>query len=556
MAKFSDLPNELVELVYAYLSQCDLCTASQLNRGLHNLVIPFLYRNVDLFIRSGDKVPRIDRFCMNVSKDKRLASRVETIRFGPSPDRGVQEGQRWLARDSHFDDNAMFDLAMKALENESLVSRGDYLKDAIMMREYAAYAAMIVLILPSLQALHLADFKYSSLDHLHTILRNLNPGADWNRRHASDNLIQRLSSISAVSFNVDTLNGMAYLSDTSRFNLEPQLNLSGVKRLEFSIPEGQERVGAAAAWSLTHRLVSSPRTTILTKLIIRHSTSALRSLEPLLGSAPQLQSLAYDFYYDSNDRSDAEARWIDLSAWNDALPKRLETLVLSVENCDSGAFPFKQPKIGEKIFGYLDLTNFTKLHTLEVPIPFLTGDANFSITTEIYPLLPPNLRHLSLRADMSQAQHQFPLDLSLLPRGLTFQETEDQLRHADNARMDVSFMFHAALVMLDFATDLETISVWQAADPSLSWFDGQIRDFTQTCRNKSIKGHLVYPMILRWKNKEHWNLVREVTVNDPSRPKAAPLETLRRRQRAGIPLGLASQYHLHALRNHQVRLGR
>ncbi|KAF2025294.1 hypothetical protein EK21DRAFT_104039 [Setomelanomma holmii] len=552
MATFSYLPAELVEYIYSYLDQRDLYAVSQLNRGLHDLVIPFLYRNVDLFFRS-DKLPRIDRFCMNVSKDQRLAARVETIRIGPSPDEGVQEGQRWIPKDIHFDDKAMFDLAMQALENESLVSRGDYLRDAIFMREYAAYAALILLILPSLQTLRIADFKCASLDHLHTVLRNINPGSDWNRRHASDSLLQRLSSISTVSFNVDNLSGVAYPNDTSRYNLEPQMNLPGIRHLEISVPDGQERTGAGALWSQTHRLISAPRDTNLTTLIVRHSSSVLQSLQPLLASAPQLQSLTFDFYFDCKDRADAPPRWIDLSAWTEAFPKSLKTLVLGVENCDSSAFPFKQPRIGEKLYGYLDLTNFANLHTLEVPIPFLTGDADFRMTTEIYPLLPPNLRHLSLRSDMSHAQHQFPFDTSVLPQGLSFQETEDELRHGQNARMDVSYMYHAAMVLLDFATDLETISIWQPADLSLVWFDGQVADFMQTCCNKSIKGNLIYPMLLQWKKPEHWNLVKEVTVYDPTLPSLGSYERFRRGERDGIPLGLASQYHLHALRNHQVR---
>jgi hypothetical protein len=232
----------------------------------------------------------------------------------------------------------------------------------------------------------------------------------------------------------------------------------------------------------------------------------------------------------------------------------LRTLVLAVENCDTSAFPFKQPRIGEKLSGYHDLTNHNKLHTIEVPIPFLTGDANFSITTEIYPLLPPNLRHLSLRTDMSQAQHHFAFDMSRLPKSLTFQETEDEARHLINARMDVSYMFHAAMTLLEFATEVKTVSVWQPSDASLTWFDGQIADFAQTCRNKSIKGHMVYPTMLRWKKQEHWNLVKEVTVYDPSYPSSKHQEELYRAERTGIPLGLASQYHLHALRNHQLRL--
>lgn len=123
-----------------------------------------------------------------------------------------------------------------------------------------------------------------------------------------------------------------------------------------------------------------------------------------------------------------------------------------------------------------------------------------------------------------------------------------------NARMDVSYMFHAATSFLEFATELEAVSIWQPADPSLCWFDGQVADFAQTCRNKSIKSLMVYPMMLRWKKQEHWNLIKEVTVFDKSNLLSKHHETLHRGDRGGIPLGLASQYHLHALRNHRLRL--
>jgi hypothetical protein len=154
---------------------------------------------------------------------------------------------------------------------------------------------------------------------------------------------------------------------------------------------------------------------------------------------------------------------------------------------------------------------------------------------------------------MSHAQHQFAFDMSRLPKSLTFQETADEARHLTNARMDVSYMFHAAMTLLEFATELDTVSVWQPADPSLSWFDGQVADFAQTCRNKSIKSLIVYPMMLRWKKQEHWNLVKEVTVYDPSFPSSKRLETLHRGERASIPLGLASQYHIHACARCQPR---
>jgi hypothetical protein len=556
MATFAHLPAELVEYVYVYLAQPDLHAVCQVDKASYALAIPLLYRNVDLYIRSGDKVPRIDWFCLNVSKDRRLAARVETVRLGPSPEKEVKEGQRWLPQDRHFDDKAMFKLAMDALDTESLVAKGDYLRDALIMREYAAYAVLIIMMLPSLRGLYIADFDCASLDHLHTALRNIDSASEWNPRHASENLLRRLSSIKVVSFNVDQLRGMAYPRGTVRSNIEPILKLPGFQVLEMSFRDGLERsarTGALGPWTRTLG-VGDKILTNMRKLVVRHSEPALRVIQPLLGAAPQLQSFTYDFFYDCEGREDVSPNWLNLSAWSDSLPRSLNILVFSVENCDTSAFPFKQPRIGEKLFGYLDLTGHTNLHTIEVPFPFLTGDGEFSITTEIYPLLPPNLHHLSLRTDMSNAQHQFPFDTSRLPRALTFQESEDEARHQINARMDVSYMFHAAMALLEFASNLETISVWQPADLSLSWFDGQIEDFAQACRNRSIRSLMVYPMMLRWKKPEHWDLVEEVELYDPRRPSAGHHKVLRRGERGSIPLGLASQYHLHALQNHQLRV--
>jgi hypothetical protein len=107
MAAFSHLPVELVEWIYSYLPQPSLYAAAQVNKGSHALAVPFLYRHVDLFIQPGDRIPRIDWFCMNILRDTRLAAYVETIRLGPSSHEGVKEGQRWLPRDTQFDDGLM-----------------------------------------------------------------------------------------------------------------------------------------------------------------------------------------------------------------------------------------------------------------------------------------------------------------------------------------------------------------------------------------------------------------------------------------------------------------
>jgi hypothetical protein len=91
MSAFLQLPAELVEYVFVYLAQPDLYTVCRLNKSLHALATPFLYRNVDLYIRGRKRIPRIDRFCMNVIKNQRIAARVESIRLGISPDEAVEE---------------------------------------------------------------------------------------------------------------------------------------------------------------------------------------------------------------------------------------------------------------------------------------------------------------------------------------------------------------------------------------------------------------------------------------------------------------------------------
>lgn len=370
--------------------------------------------------------------------------------------------------------------------------------------------------------------------------------------------MKRLTSIKTVYFNFNKRSGVAYASDTSRYSLEPILKLPNIEELEFAVPDGIQRMpnnpNFAFMASQRNRLINRAEATNITKLVVRHSVSVLPSILPLLRVTPQLLSLTYDFHYDEANHVVRGWNGLDLPEWSDALPRTLNTLVFSFEYCDTEAYYFKQPSTTEKLLGYLDLTNFTSLHTLEVPFPFLTGDAEFLLTADVYPLLPPHLRHLTLRSDISRAQHIFPFDTSVLSSNLTFQESEIEARWMNTARMDLSYMFYAAMQILDFASTLETISIWQPADPGLSWFDGQVADFAQTCRNKSIKGHILHPMLLRWKKSEHWDLVKEITVFNPQRPKDHYVEKFQRVERSGVPLGLASQYHLHALANRQVRL--
>lgn len=561
MASFSLLPAELAESIASQLAQSDLYALSRVNRSLNTLVTPYLYRHIDLTISPGDKMPRIDRFCINILDDRRRATRVETLRLGPSSKEGVKEGQRWLPQDKRFDDVAMYEKAIAALSDETLITSGDYLKDAIVQREYSAYATLIVLILPALKKLDVADFSYSSMDRLNIVFRDLDSGRAWNQRQASPALLERLSCIKTATCNVDKSTGLPYPDDKGRIWLDQILNLPSLEKLEFSITDTQAELsrsrfahGGLAHWP-SRLLVSQVRTTSITNLVIRHSTPCALSVRPLLACTPQLRSFTWDFAYDCHDREEAPERWIDLDAWNESLnavKTSLQVLVFAAEYFDSGKYAFEQPKIGSRLFGFLDLTSFECLHTVEVPIPFVTGDVEFSITSDIYPLFPPNLRHLSLRLDLSLAQLSYQLDTSILPQGLTLQQSQAEARCAMNARMDLSYAYHAMLALIDHAPRLESISVWQPGDPTLSWFDGQITDFAITCGNKSVIGSLLFPMLLRWRKAEHRDLIKEVRF-DSLNLSVSPLEYLHRSERAAIPLGLASQFHLLALRSHLVR---
>jgi hypothetical protein len=181
-------------------------------------------------------------------------------------------------------------LAAEALNNESLVHKTDHLINAIQTREYAAYAALIFMVLPNLGALHIADSQGGTLDHLHTALRNLKSGPKWNDRHASDNLQERLSHIRSISYNTDKMSGVAYSVCSKRFTIDPLLNLPCVQDVELSVSDVNIYL-----LGMHNRLpddvqLGGANLANITRLVVRHSDAALRNLQPLLGVTVQLQT--------------------------------------------------------------------------------------------------------------------------------------------------------------------------------------------------------------------------------------------------------------------------
>ncbi|EUC45714.1 hypothetical protein COCMIDRAFT_94890 [Bipolaris oryzae ATCC 44560] len=551
MASFSTLPNELLEQIVARLSQHDTSSFCRLNSHLHILATPFLYRHVDLFVPPSNKLPRIDYFCLNILQDARKASNVRSIRLGVSSGESVTQGQRQLPHDSSFDHAYLLQKAMDIWTNETMFPTNAHLKEALETREYSAYAALIILILPSLQHLHVTDCKSTTYDYLQALPDTLAPESLGTPRFLAQSLVRRLSSITHTSLVFDQARGIAYRDPDTYLSADHFLNLPNIQSLELSVRGGLRH---QSTLSTNVPLIRRIRPTNITTLVFRHSGAFIASTRSLFQCIPRLRSLTYDFVFDGRSMPDPV---VNLAAWCDVLQafqSTLEILVFSIEYCDKLVWFYSQPRISMVMNGHLNMTHFPKLDTLEVPLPFLTGDPEFTMETPVAHLLPPNLRHLTLRTDLSHAQHAHPFDTSILQDGLSVKSSQRMANYLMSARSDVSVIYQTSLTLLEQATTLESLSIWQPADPSLAWLDSQTEDFATTCRNTNISGKILIPMLLRWKNAAHWDLMQEKTVFDREAPGLRPQTRFWRKEWEGRPLGLATQYLLHALRFHPVKL--
>jgi hypothetical protein len=232
MASFSDLPAELVEHVASYLEQPALSAFSRLTSSLYNIVIPLLYRHVDLLINPGDRLPRIDRLCFNIFNDPKLGKYVRSLRIGLSSREGVRGGQRFLPNDNEIEQRFIFQQAMDLLKEEALVSGGEDVRASIGAREYGAYAALLFLSLPSLHRLELADRKNETLRPLHSVIFGIFRNADEWASNSPD-LAARIGSIRHISYNFDSDSGMRYKEKDDSSKVWVFLTLPGLRTLEF-----------------------------------------------------------------------------------------------------------------------------------------------------------------------------------------------------------------------------------------------------------------------------------------------------------------------------------
>jgi len=232
MASFSELPAELVEHLASYLEQPALCALSRLTSSLYKIVIPLLYRHIDLLITPGDRLPRIDRLCFNILNDPRLGKYVRSLRIGLSSRDGVRGGQRFLPNDNEAQQRFILLRSMELLEKEALVSGGEDVRASIGAREYGAYAALLFLLLPSLHRLDLADRKNETLRPLHSVIFGIFRNADQWASHSPD-LAARIASIRHMSYNFDSDSGMRYKEKDDSSKVWVLLALPMLRKLEF-----------------------------------------------------------------------------------------------------------------------------------------------------------------------------------------------------------------------------------------------------------------------------------------------------------------------------------
>ncbi|PVI08662.1 hypothetical protein DM02DRAFT_8635 [Periconia macrospinosa] len=554
MPSIFELSVELVEQILGYLDQPALYALSRVSKNLYHMAIPYLYKHLDLLIPPGDHIPRIDQLLINLLERPHLANTVRTLCVGLSPRDGVLEGQRFLPGKSG-NRHSLLDKQMKALlANEPLVSHGEDLQEALFYGDYGAYAAMLIMVLPLLVRLEISDSPNETLRPLLRLLERLHRNGDDGLPSTSP-LVRHIRSIEEVTFNYDSKAGNRQVENVQIFKIWLVWKFQNLRTLEFRIPSGADR---ARLWGAGFPPPSFDPIPI-TKLIIRYSGPVLSYLQALLPATPRLRSLVCELWHDaSTDAIEMRDSWLPLDVWNTCLDHvhgTLETLVISVEFCDSEQPFFKQPN-GLHMTGSLDLRTFNKLRTLEVPVPFISGDPHFLIMTPIESRLPLSLRSLSLRSDMSHAQFPYPFDPSILPTTPSHQDARDERNWLQNARMDVSYIASASLSLVDQLGHLKSISIWQPPDSSLEWFESQLEDLATTCRNNGVTAKTLHPMLMRWKSAAHWDLIKEITLVDPAYPERGIQKELLRGEREGVPLGLASQYHLSEFQRRHVRRSR
>ncbi|KAK3216686.1 hypothetical protein GRF29_1g662594 [Pseudopithomyces chartarum] len=554
MAKLSDLPSELFEHILADLNQTAYHALSLVSRSLYNFVIPYLYRDVDLLVRSSRHVPRVDRLFFNILDEPALGKHIRSLRIGVENHAHLHDVRRCMPKTSKAEHDRNYQKAVAFMDTwPDILDTGDSC-EALESNDYGAYAALLfLLVLPTLRTVSIAENGDETLQPLKTILQKFNTEID--KENSSS--LRFIEGIEEVVYNVEHETARPYRHPAQN-TLWLALKLPFIKKVEVASLDCINILWNARQHSFSN-LSPPPPLISLTTLILRHVTKVAETLLTILPETPQLRCLVLEACRDNSEVDVASGpAWVLLEEWNAALrvvQNTLQTLVISAEYYDSNCSFFAQPSMKQQFGGRLDLSGFDQLHTLEAPVPFITGDLSISIfmDTNFLPYAPPRLRHLILRTDMTDAQFVYPWDTSNRESGPSFQESKDESRTRNNARMDLRSILEFSLPLVNQIPCLQSFAVWQPSDPSLDFFDDQLEDLRTSCKNKNITVKVLYPMLLRWRSSLHWNLVREVTLFDARFPGSGAMARMFRTERQGLPLGLGSQYHLKEFEKHHVR---
>ncbi|KAL9622613.1 MAG: hypothetical protein Q9160_003110 [Pyrenula sp. 1 TL-2023] len=172
--------------------------------------------------------------------------------------------------------------------------------------------------------------------------------------------------------------------------------LKGLHTLDMLLPVSMR------FWKPTSWLNTASNPTLKT-LVLRSTLCGEDTLGKILQITPQLKSLTYERFYDSEEDPHRLPHPKRLAEALIQVKDSLEELHVRLEVCRHGVIDGNisadgdhYPGPHESVGSLLELRN---LHTLEIPLEILFGDGE-ELYTPLHAIIPPSLRSLTLRNDL------------------------------------------------------------------------------------------------------------------------------------------------------------
>ncbi|KAF2640565.1 hypothetical protein P280DRAFT_507233 [Massarina eburnea CBS 473.64] len=397
MARFSDVPEDILAMILNYLSGYDHNSLVRLSKRFYKDVISRLYRDLKFEATKSRGCARSLAFLLRtLLEHPQLASHVRTFKLrGPLPcwtkynpwppdtSKRISGPRLWGLEDCPTLSRAQKIFASNqfySLVDESMHKSQEQFKG----RNKDALATLVLTRCQELRTLDLGDgFLMHSL-FLPQILKR------------ADQLLPKLNNVVLGDKRMDPRNALSYMDlDLIR----PIFYSPSVQTFEYTMSQ---------PWQLNWNRPQPPRSNTLTKLHLFRTNINRGTLEQLLYATPRLKSFHYDqevLFNTSTPGASSLSPYLNLDGLNIALSNlknTLEECKLTLSMAPDSLSPTELlenglhfPGIQGTLSALHDMPHLTKV---EVPaIMFLGWAPNFA--AELKEVLPPHLTHLTLRDD-------------------------------------------------------------------------------------------------------------------------------------------------------------